>query len=41
LRRFCAVQQDSKCSETYKRDHLIIRGQAQRPAPTKGLTVNE
>ena len=41
LRRFCAIQQDSKCRETYKRDHLIIHGQAQRPAPTKGLTVNE
>jgi hypothetical protein len=40
-RRFCAIQQDSKCRETYKRDHLIIHGQAQRPAPTKDLTVNE
>ncbi len=41
LQRFCAIQQDSKCRETYNRDHLTIRGHAQRPAPTKGLTVNE
>jgi len=41
LRRFCTIEGDSKCRETYKRDHLIICGQAQRPAPTKGLSVNE
>ncbi len=38
-RRFCAIQQDSKSRESYKRDHLTIGGQAQRPAPTKGLIV--